>query len=89
MGLTSVTLKSYSTACIGIIPGTLAYCFIGGTLNALTDASSVGFSNPTVLIFTIAATVVTIIGMIYMGYIAKREFNKMADEIDEDVQIPI
>ena len=50
MGLTSVTLKAYSMASVGMIPGTLVYCFIGGTLSALTDASSVGFSNPTVLI---------------------------------------
>ena len=81
MGLTSVTLKAYSLACIGMIPGTLAYCFIGGTLSALTDASQVGFSNNVVLILTIVGTVITVIGMVWMGYIAKKEFNKMAQDI--------
>merc|ERR1712130_12146 len=84
MGLTSVTLKAYAAACIGMLPGTLAYCFIGGTLSALTDASQVGFSNPTVLIVTIAGTVIAVIGMVYVGFIAKREFNKLASTLNPE-----
>ena len=82
MGLTSVTLRAYSFASIGMLPGTLAYCFIGGTLSALTDASQVGFGNPTVLIITIVGTVFAVIGMVYVGYIAKREFNKLASDLE-------
>ena len=59
----------------------MAYCFIGATLSSLEDTASVGFSNPTVLIITIVGTVAALIGMIYMGYIAKKEFNKLAAEI--------
>eukprot|EP01084_Bolivina_argentea_P253432 425684_1 len=84
MGLTSVTFRAYSIACIGMLPGTLAYCFIGGTLSALTDAGSIGLKNPTVLIFTIVGTVVALIGMIYIGYVAKKEFNKLANQIKEN-----
>ena len=84
MGLTSVTLIGYTLATlIGMLPGTIAYCFIGATLSALTDAGSIGFSNPTVLILTIIGTVVALIGMIYIAYISKKEFNKLAAQLEE------
>lgn len=77
MGLTGVTFRDYNIAHVGMIPGTLAYCFIGGTLGAIGE--SVGFGDdPIVLIVTIVGTVLAIAGMVYISWIAKKEFNKIA-----------
>ena len=78
MGLTGVTFRDYNIAHIGMIPGTLAYCFIGGTLGAIGE--SVGFGDdPIVLTITIVGTVLAIVGMVYISWIAKKEFNKIAE----------
>ena len=78
MGLTGVTFRDYNIAHIGMIPGTLAYCFIGGTLGAIGE--SIGFGDdPIVLSITIVGTVLAIIGMIYISWVAKKEFDKIAE----------
>ena len=86
MGLTAVTFKDYNIAHIGMIPGTFTYCFIGSTLGAIGD--SVGFTDPVILTVTIVGTIVAVIGMIYISWIAKKEFNKIAElrqqQIEED-----
>lgn len=84
MGLTSVTFRDYNLALFGMLPGTLAYCFIGGTLGALADADSVGFKDPIVLIITIVGTVIAIIGMVYVAWLAKKQFTKLAEQIERD-----
>ena len=81
MGLTSVKLRDYIFACIGMIPDSIVYCFIGGSIASIAELSSVGFgSHPVLLIMTIVGTVVAIIGVVYISYVAKKEFNKMAEE---------
>merc|ERR1712154_257469 len=81
MGLTGVSFRDYNIAHGGMIPGTLAYCFIGGTLGAIGE--SVGFADPVVLTVTIVGTVVALIGMIYISWVAKKEFAKIAAEQQE------
>merc|ERR1740123_2004418 len=76
MGLTGVSFRDYNIAHVGMIPGTLAYCFIGGTLGAIGE--SVGFADPVVLTVTIVGTVLAIIGMVYISIVAKKEFAKIA-----------
>ena len=76
MGLTSVSFKDYNIAHLGMIPGTLAYCFIGGTLGAIGD--SVNALDPVVLGVTIGGTILAIVGMVYISYVAKKEFAKIA-----------
>ena len=79
MGLTSVKLSSYMFACIGMIPDSIVYCFIGGSIASIAKLSSVGFtSDPLLLIMTIVGSIVSICGIIYISYVAKKEFNKMA-----------
>ena len=81
MGLTGVSFKHYNMAHIGMLPGTLAYCFIGGTIGAIGD--SVGFTDPVVLTLTIVGTVLAIIGMVYISIVAKKEFKKIAEKQQE------
>ena len=78
MGLTSVSFKDYNIAHLGMIPGTLAYCFIGGTLGAIGD--SVNALDPVVLGVTIGGTILAIVGMVYISYVAKKEFAKIAEQ---------
>eukprot|EP00486_Rosalina_sp_Unknown_P001727 CAMPEP_0201568688 /NCGR_PEP_ID=MMETSP0190_2-20130828/9906_1 /ASSEMBLY_ACC=CAM_ASM_000263 /TAXON_ID=37353 /ORGANISM="Rosalina sp." /LENGTH=129 /DNA_ID=CAMNT_0047990087 /DNA_START=772 /DNA_END=1161 /DNA_ORIENTATION=- len=61
-----------------MIPGTLAYCFIGGTLGAIGE--SVDGLDPVVLGVTIGGTILAIIGMVYISYVAKKEFAKIAEQ---------
>ena len=78
MGLTGVTFRDYNIAHVGMIPGTLAYCFIGGTLGAIGE--SVDGFDPVVLTVTIVGTVLAVAGMIYISYVAKKEFAKIAEQ---------
>lgn len=80
MGLTGVSFKAYNLAHIGMLPGTMAYCFIGGTIGAIGSSAGSGFDNPLVLTFTIVGTVIAIAGMVYISYVAKKEFNKIAEQ---------
>ena len=75
MGLTSVSFRHYNIAHIGMIPGTLAYCFIGGTLGAIGE--SVNALDPVVLSVTIVGTVLAIVGMVYISYVAKKNLPKL------------
>ena len=81
MGLTSVSLRDYVLACAGMLPGTIAYCFIGGTLGSLADAGSVGFSNPIVLILLIVGTAITLVGMIVLSIYAKKKYAELRDKV--------
>ena len=79
MGLTGVSFRDYNIAHIGMVPGTLALCFIGGSLGAIGE--SVGFEDdPIVLIVTVVGTVIAVIGMLCISWIAKKEFNKLAEQ---------
>jgi len=82
MGLTGVSFKHYNMAHVGMIPGTLAYCFIGGTIGAIGE--SVGLADPVVLTVTIVGTILAIVGMVYISIVAKREFAKIAAAQEED-----
>ena len=81
MGLTSVSLRDYVMACAGMLPGTIAYCFIGGTLGSLADAGSVGFGNPIVLILLIVGTTITLVGMIVLSIYAKKKYAELRDKV--------
>ena len=81
MGLTGVSFRAYNLAHIGMIPGTMAYCFIGGLGGA---GASGGFDNPVVIIVAVVGTVIAIIGMIAVGIYGKKQFSKLAAELEEN-----
>eukprot|EP01083_Nonionella_stella_P031602 86556_1 len=88
MGLTGVRFRDYNIAHFGMIPGTMAYCFIGGTLGAVGE--SVNAFDPVVLTVTIVGTIAAVAGMVYISIVAKEEFAKIAaqqeDQEKEDVE---
>eukprot|EP01083_Nonionella_stella_P093542 262195_1 len=84
MGVSSVTFKAYCLATIvGILPGALTYCFVGSTLSELSDALQFGnsFGNTKLLILAVVGSVIALIGIIYIGRVARKEFNKLATEL--------
>lgn len=82
MGITSVSFLDYVFAsCIGMIPDVLVYVFIGGSIESISKLSSIGFaSDPILLIVTIVGSIISIVGVVYISFVAKKEFNKMAIE---------
>ena len=70
IGLTSVSFISYCIGCIGMIPVIFLYCFIGSTLSELTENRF--------FMLSIIGTIIALIAMLCIGYIAKRRFDKMS-----------
>ena len=46
-GITAIPLWSYTVALVGILPGTIMFCFVGASASSLAEASSSGASSPT------------------------------------------
>ncbi|ETO15598.1 hypothetical protein RFI_21765 [Reticulomyxa filosa] len=85
MGLTSVKFRDYCIAHIGMLPGTIAYCFLGSTLSSVSDAASTNSSkNTTVLIVLIVGSIIAFVGMLYVAFIAKKQFTQLAKEVEDE-----
>ena len=84
MGLTSIKLKDYVIAFLGMIPGVFAFCFIGGTLGSLSDSmnrSAMITDNVVGLILLIGGTAVTVIGMIAISVYAKKKYAELKEKV--------
>lgn len=80
MGLTSVALKHYVLGSVGMMPDAVVYCFIGGSIASIAKLSHIGFaSDPVLLTVTIVGSTISVVGIVWISYVAKKEFNKMAD----------
>jgi len=74
LGLTTVTLRDYTIACLGMVPGSIAFVFLGSTLTTISEASSAGISsNLEILVFTIVGTLLAFIGLVWVSATARRE----------------
>mmetsp|Transcript_21637 Transcript_21637/g.43440 ORF Transcript_21637/g.43440 Transcript_21637/m.43440 type:complete len:326 (-) Transcript_21637:237-1214(-) len=88
VGLTRVSLKDYSIACLGILPGTVGYVFIGtsasGFLGGDDDSGGgdeEGAQTAQLLIFIIGG-VFTIIAVVALSWYAKRILKQILDEAE-------
>jgi len=80
MGLTTVTLRDYIIACIGMIPGTIAFVFLGTTITSISEASEQGIgSNVGILVFAIVGTILAFIGVVWVSAIARREIKALTE----------
>ena len=87
MGVTSIKFKDYSLSHIGMLPDSFLMSFIGATIDAFVEIASVGIENNlTIFISTIVGTIVTFIGMVYVGYKSKQEFIKMKHEYKQTIK---
>ena len=90
MGVTAVSLRDYVLACIGMIPGTAAYVFIGTTASSLLgDDSEEEDSNDDMasmvqLIVIIVGAIATLIAVVLVSVYAKKALNKVLEEESEE-----
>eukprot|EP01084_Bolivina_argentea_P241300 405119_1 len=92
LGITNISIQDYLFACIGMIPSTMGWCFIGSGLSTLTEISKMNDKgigglydeNPNILIIGIVFISLFIFGMIWISKKAKREFKLMSDKLEND-----
>ena len=92
LGTTAVSLKAYITALIGLLPGTMAFCFIGSTLSSVTESESTeeeddedGSSGTVRLVVLIVGLIATVIAVVLITLFAKKELAKALKE-EEDAE---
>lgn len=89
-GVTSISIPHYCQALVGLLPGTVTLCYIGGTASSLTSGKSA---------VTEIRTIAMIVGIVFAAagagvasYYSKIELDKMLaeqrDENDEMESIP-
>ena len=84
MGITSVEAKDYIVGCVGMIPGTLVYVFVGTTISDIADtAKGKSENNTLILVFLIVGSIIGCGGIIYISMVAKRMLNEKL-QVDED-----
>lgn len=80
-GLTSISVKHYSMALLGLLPGAFTLCYIGGTASSLTEGRSTASENPglraAVLVFGV---VFAVAGAGVASYYSKIELDKILRE---------
>lgn len=86
MGISSITFYDFTIGNIAILPDSILYCLIGSSISNITDFSSSNVSNIEkhnlfLLIITIVMSVIAFIGMIIVGFIAKKKYNELVNNM--------
>ena len=84
-GVTAVHFRDYALGCLGFIPGTVAYVFIGTTASSLLgddddETDDDGDSSNVQLIVIIVGAIATVIAVVLISIYAKRALNKVLEE---------
>lgn len=87
-GVTAVLFRDYALGCLGFIPGTVAYVFIGTTASSLLGddddmVDDEGSSGTVQLIVIIVGAVATVIAVVLISVYAKRALAKVLAESEE------
>lgn len=84
LGVTGVSARDYIISCIGMLPGTILYVFLGSSAGSIVDSASSGENNQVVTIISIVGGVVFgVLGIGVTSYYAKKELNKFVQEESE------
>ena len=84
--MTAVKFRDYTIGCVGMIPGTVAFVFIGTTASGLLGDSedeeeAMDGGNSTVqLVVLIVGGVATVIAVVLISIYSKRALNKVLEE---------
>lgn len=91
LGTTAVSFKEYALACIGLLPGTTAFCFIGSTLNSLSDttggAEKTSGAKTVEIIVLIVGIIASILAVVAVTIFARRELKKHLVEEETSQQL--
>ena len=84
-GVTAVRFQDYAIGCLGFIPGTVAYVFIGTTASNLLDDDDEaedddGGDSTVQLIVIIVGAIATVIAVVMISIYSKRALNKVLEE---------
>ena len=85
-GVTAVKFRDYAFGCVGFIPGTVAYVFIGTTASNLlgddddTEGGDGGGDSTVQLIVIIVGAIATVIAVVLISIYSKRALNKVLEE---------
>ena len=87
-GVTAVHFRDYALGCLGFIPGTVAYVFIGTTASSLLgddddETDDDGDSSNVQLIVIIVGAIATVIAVVLISIYAKRALNRVLEEDTE------
>jgi len=86
LGVTGVAARDYIIACIGMLPGTVLYVFLGSSAGSIVDSASSGQGNRVISIISIVGGVVFgVLGILATSYYAKKELNKFVQEENSEV----
>jgi len=78
-GVTGISLKDYVIALIGILPGTILYCFIGASAGGLAEAEQ-EVPQPVTIASIVVGLVLAFIAVFIASRYAKKEFNKIIEQ---------
>jgi hypothetical protein len=77
-GVTSIPLWDYSLALIGILPGTILFCFVGATASSLADGSLDASGHRGLRLFALGFGLVSAFAGAYSAsYYSKLELDKV------------
>jgi uncharacterized membrane protein YdjX (TVP38/TMEM64 family) len=77
---TAISFWNYCAACIGILPGTVLYCFLGASAGSLADSASSGDSMTITIVVVVVGVVFGIGAIALTSYYAKKELNKVIQQ---------
>jgi uncharacterized membrane protein YdjX (TVP38/TMEM64 family) len=79
-GITSISLKDYTYAMIGLLPGTVVFCFLGATASDLTEGKLDDFQTIGAVILGLVFAVASVA---LASYYSKIELAKLLEERDQ------
>lgn len=80
-GVTSVSLWNYALALVGLLPGTIMFCYLGATASSIYDGSHKTEEDKGVhMVVIIFGLIFAILGTLVTGYYSKRELDQMMAE---------
>ena len=84
-GVTSITIQQYSLALLGILPGTITFCYIGVTASSFTDGTTTASNSHTLhTVVLLVGVLFAISGVVVASYYSKIELDKILNENRND-----
>jgi uncharacterized membrane protein YdjX (TVP38/TMEM64 family) len=74
----------------GDLPWVFCYCYIGSVSKSLADAfSGEGQDSTTQIIFLVLGIVITVVLLVVVSYIGKKEIQKAMEQLDNEENLPL